>query len=269
MKQIETLSTLEGRSILRKIYQELRFDKQLSSISTLLLCWRICTHEREIFKYVNQEVTIIHPLGFFSGSSLWMEEILNRFYFSKINSFVYFGAAILLILIGIRRFTPDFDDNIVIAGVVFEALMLIFIFLVMLFSPPEETSSADTDKAEEQNSVSDLIIEVGEIATDFAAVVVNLEQLSDTMKNILVSQSQLIESVNKLAESNVMAVSPNPQLIDTMKNTNVALEEFRKTVNNLNIAAEILKREEIEIAVRKEVERILVNKVYINNENKE
>jgi hypothetical protein len=269
MKQIETLSSLEGRAILRRVYQELKFDKQLSSFSSLLLCWRICTHEREIFKYVNQDVTIVHPLGFFSGTALWMEEVLNRFYFSTINSFVYFGAAVLLILIGIRRFTPDFNDNIVIAGVIFESLMLVFMFLIMLFSPPEEVSLSGGEITDEQNSVSDLIIEVGEIATDFAAVVVNLEQLSDTMKSILESQSQLIESVKELAHSNVLAVSPNPQLIETMKNTNHALEDFRQTVNNLNIAAETLKREEIEIAVRKEVERVLVNKVYYNNENKE
>jgi len=261
MKQIETLSSLDGRALLWKIYHELRFEKQLSSFSTLMLCWRICTNEREIFKYVNQEVTIIHPLGFFVGTSLWMEEIVNRFYFSTINSFVYLGAAILLILVGLRRFTENFNDSYVLAGVAFEALMLIFMFVVMLFSPPDESTGVQNAAGEEENSVTDLILEVGEIATDFATVVVNLEQVSASMKGIMDAQGDLILSVNKLAEANTLAVSPNPQLMETMKSTNQALEDFRLSVNTLNIAAEALKREEIEIAVRKEVETILVNKL--------
>jgi hypothetical protein len=268
MKQIETLSSLEGRKLLWGIYQELRFEKQLSSLSTLLLLWRITTNEREIFKYVNQEVTVIHPLGIFGGTSLWMEEVVNRFYFSTINSFVYLGAAILLMLVGMRRFTENFNDTYVIVGVAFESLMLIFMFVVMLFSPPDEGTQVpgQNGNSDNENSVTDLIIEVGEIATDFATVVVNLENLSESLKEILYSQNQLISSVNKLAESNAMAVSPNPQLLETMKNTNDALQEFKNSVNNLNIAAEALKREEIEIAVRKEVERILVNKINRNNE---
>ena len=265
MKQLETLSSLEGRLLLAEIYQELRFEKLLSSVSTLLLCWRICSREKEIFRYVKQEITVIHPLGIFAGSALWMEEIVNRYYFSTINSFVYFGAAILLILIGIRRFTENFNDAIVIGGVIFEATMLIFMFLVMLFSPPEQGTKASSAETDEENSVTDLIIEVGEIATDFAAVVVNLEQLGDTMKNLVDTQRELIESVNQIATATSMAVSPNPELLDSMRATNTSLENFRETINNLNISAESLKREQIEIAVRKEVERILVDRVYMKS----
>lgn len=266
MKQIETLSSLEGRSLLTDVYNELRFEKQLSTLSTLLLCWRICTQEREIFKYVKQEVTVVHPLGFFSGSALWMEEIVNRFYFSTINSFVYLGAAILLVLIGVRRFSENFNDGIVIAGVIFEALMLVFIFLVMLFTPPEESPKKIQDQSDESNSVTDLIIEVGEIATDFASVVVNLEKMSDSIGSFVENQQQLIMAVNEVARTNVLAVLPNPALLETMQKTNEALDEFIKSVNHLNIAAEALKREEIEIAVRKEVERILVDKIYLKND---
>lgn len=267
MKQIETISSIEGRKLLKSVYHELKFDKQLSSISTLILCWRICTNEREVFKFVKQEVTIIHPLGFWSGTILWMEEIVNRYYFSTINSFVYLGAAILLVLVGLRRFTENFNDFYVIAGVIFEALMLVFMFVVMLFSPPDESTKIEEPNTEQENSVSDLIIEVGEIATDFATVVVNLEQLTESIKSIVDQQKELIESVNKLSETNIMAVSPNPQLLETMRNTNEALDKFKNTVTNLNLAAEILKREEIEIAVRKEVERILINNINIRNDS--
>jgi len=261
MKQIETLSSLEGRKLLWSVYHELRFEKQLSSFSTLLLMWRIATNERDIFKYVNQEVTVIHPLGFFGGTALWMEEIVNRFYFSTINSFVYFGAAILLILVGLRRFAENFNDNIVIAGVAFESLMLIFMFIVMLFSPPDETIELPEKENKEESDLQELVIEIGEIANDFATISVNIDKLTDSLKEILSSQHELINSVNKLAEANAMAVSPYPQLLETMQKTNDALNEFKDSVKNLNIAAEALKRDEIEIAVRKEIEKILVKKL--------
>ena len=260
MEQIETLSSVQGRRILFDIFQELRFEKQLSSFSTLMLCWRICTHEREIFRYVKKEVTVIHPLGFFSGSALWLEEIVNRFYYSTINSFVYFGAAMLLVLIGVRRFSDTLSDSVVIFGIGFEAMMLIFLFMVMLFSPQDE--SIKPKDADEQSSVTDLIIEVGEIATDFAAVVVQLEELGKKIEDLVVRQDDLVDSVNSIADVTAQAVAPNPGMLKAMEETNIALNEFKSTVEKLNIAADALRKEEIEFAVRKEVERVLVDKVY-------
>ena len=58
-----------------------------------------------------------------------------------------------------------------------------------------------------------------------------------------------------------MVVSPNPEMLENMKDVNIALKDLKNTVDNLNKAAESLKRDEIEIAVRKEVERILVDRV--------
>jgi hypothetical protein len=80
MKNIDTLSSLEGRATLAEVFNELRFEKQLSNISTLILSWRICVRERELFRYVKKDVTVLHPLGLISGTGLWMEEILVLFH---------------------------------------------------------------------------------------------------------------------------------------------------------------------------------------------
>src|SRR3989339_51889 len=261
MKNIDTLSSLEGRATLADVYNELRFEKQLSNLSTLILSWRICVRERELFRYVKKDVTVLHPLGLFSGTGLWMEEILNRYYFTTINSFVYFGAAILLVLIGLRRFTDYVNPDIVLAGIAFEALMLIFMFIVMLFTPSEELETLKAKTGDNQNTIEDLVVEVGEISRDFAASVVQLEKISDSFQEVLKQQSNLTILIGKPSESYSNASAPNPQMLEIMKETNHALNEFKNTVNNLNYAAELLKREEIEIAVRKEVERVLVNKL--------
>jgi hypothetical protein len=262
MKRIETLSSIEGRKLLREIFHELKYRKQLSGISALLLCWRICVSEREIFRYVKKEITVLHPLGIFAGTALWMEEIVNRFYFSTINSFVYFGAAILLTLIGVRRFSDHISEPMIIAGVAFEATMLIMIFIVMLFSPNDEIEDLpNEDTNGETDTVQELLLEVGEIGRDFAAVVVQLEKLSESYILIADLQKNMIDKLANIADNTSAAIAPNPQMLETMRETNLLLSEFKNTVEKLNISAESLKHEEIETSVRKEVERILVNKL--------
>ncbi len=261
MDKLETISSLEGRALLYDLFHEFRYEKQLSSFSTLALCWRICAHEKEIFRYSKKEVTIVHPLGYFSGTALWMEEIVNRFYYPTINSFVYLGAALLLVLIGIRRFSDSVTDGMVISGVIFEAMMLVFMFVVMLFTPNDESNVRPNKDGDEESSVTDLIIEVGEIATDFAAVVVQLEQMNNRLENLVQSQEDLMNSVNNIAEVTSLAIAPNPKMLEAMNETNSALIQFKDTVRELNFGAEALRREEIEFAVKKEVERILVDKI--------
>ncbi len=260
MRTIDTLSSIEGRRLLIEIFHELKYEKQLSTFSTILLCWRICTHEKEIFKYVKNEVTVIHKLGFFKGTALWMEEIVNRFYFSTINSFVYFGAAILLVLIGVRRFTEDVSDTVVFAGIAFEALMLVFLFVVMFFSP-QETDYSDSGDTGEDASMNDLIIEIGELSRDFASAVVKLERVEEMYGKLIDKQEVLIDSVNKAIDNTMMAVSPNTEMLQIMKETNNSLREFGNNIASLNNSVETIRKEQVELAVRKELEKYLSNRV--------
>ena len=211
----------------------------------------------DLSKYTKRGVEILHSLGLFQGTVLWMEEIVNRFYFSTINSFVYFGAAILLVIIGVRRFTDQIDNNIVIAGIAFEALMLVFIFIVMLFSPHD----TEPDDEENGDEADELITEIGELGRDFAAVVIQLENLGNSMVDVISRQNEILNAVDKIVEANTNATQPNPKMLEVMDKTNKSIEEFGETLKQLNSTAEMLKKEEIEMAVRREVERIIVDKV--------
>ena len=264
MKKIETLSTIEGRKVLIELFKELRYERQLSGFNVLLQTWRICVRERDLFRYMKDEVSVLHPLGFFSGTTLWMQEIVNRFYFTTINSFVYLGAAILLALIGIRRFSDHVSEQMIIGGVAFEAFMLIFMFIIMLFSPNDEV--LESGSKDDKSSSDDLIIEIGEIGRDIAASVTKLDDVTGAITQLIRQQVDMINLINQIAKNSADAVSPNPQMLDTMRVTNAVLEEFKNTVESFNAAAEKLKREEIELAVKKEVERIIVSRVNANLE---
>lgn len=262
MKKIDTMSSFSGRLLIQEIYQEMRYEKQRSSLSCLLDCWKICTHEKDINKYVDIKATILHPLGIWRGTGLWMEEVVNRFYFTTINSFVYFGAAILLVLIGLRRFSEKLDDNMVIAGIIFEALLLVFMFIVMLFTPNEEINLDKSNKENESDELKDeLLTEIGEISRDFAASVVNLEVISEKLEKVSKNQSLLLEKFSEISGNLANAVSPNPEMINAMKDTNSTLKEFTITVQMLNESAKKIHREEIENSVRKELEKIISEKL--------
>lgn len=263
MKKVDSLSSARGRLLLQELYYELKYQKQISSISILFIIWRICVYDADLSKYVKTEVSILHKLGFFRGTKIWMEEIVNRFFFSTLNSFVYFGAAVLLLLIGIRRFSESMDDNLVIAGVVFEALLLFFMFIVMLFTPDEDspTYSYSESTADPQE---ELLSEIGEIARDFAQSAVQLENLSEQLVRLNDNQEELINKIGNLTEAFINNSNPNPELINEMKLTNKELETFRHSLAELNATASSLKKEEVEFSVRKELEKIISNKVLIS-----
>lgn len=262
MKNIDNLSSLEGRALLSRIFKELKYEKQLRSSTILFTLWKICTYEKELFRYTKQDYTLVHPLGMFSGTSLWLEEIVNRYYFSTINSFVYFGAAILLVLIGVRRFSDNVSDTVVIGGIVFESLMLLLMFLVMLFSPNEQNDYDDEPgNGSSQETVEELILEVGEISRDFAAVSVQLDNISDSLNGMLDRQTELIEYISQIAKSNAEAVSPNPKMLEIMEQTNDSLSSLKDTVVDLNKGIKVIQKEEIEFAVKKEIEQLINNKL--------
>jgi hypothetical protein len=265
MEQLQTFSTMRGRMLLRDIVRELRYEKQVSSLTTLLTCWRLCTFEREVYRYSRRQVTIIHALGLFRGTALWLQEVINRFYFSTINSLVYLGAAILLVIVSANRFTDNVDNRFVIGGVLLEAFMLLILFVVMFFSPSDDTdvedNLADIADAGIGAEMREIVSEIGEISTDYANSTKKLDDVSSMLASIVERQDDLIGSVSELARVLGEASRPQPEFVETMRQTNLSLELFHSNVQALVEATHTLRREEVQRAVRVEVERILHNRM--------
>jgi methyl-accepting chemotaxis protein len=195
-----------------------------------------------------------------------LQEIVNRFYFSTINSLVYLGAAALLLIISAYRFTDKVDNRAVLAGVALEALMLFILFVVMFFSPSDDVESevsidADSGGGSANTDIRELITEVGEISADYAAFTERLDTVTSTLSGMISRQDELIGAVNEMARSVSLASTPQPEFIESMRQTNTALQAFQRNVHDLVDATHTLRREEIQRAVRVEVERMLANRV--------
>lgn len=262
MKKIDNFGSISGRRLLQDIFKSLRYEKQWSSFAALIATWRLATREIDLEQYTNEDVQIIHSLGFWRGTAVWLEEIVNRFYFSTINSFAYFGAAILLVLVGVRRFSDHVSDEIVIAGILFEAALLLFLFFIMLFTPNEEIAS--NDQREEFDFQKELLNEVGEISRDFAATTMQLENLTEKLNALISLQNEALAQISSIAKSFLDISQPNPEFVKILLQTNHSLLDFNDKIKLLNENISQIKQEEIKIAIRNELEQILSNKLARN-----
>jgi hypothetical protein len=250
MVTYETLATPPGRALLRDIYRDLRFEKHLGPLAALGLMWRICTQERDLFRTINRDVTVLHPLGIWSGTGLWMQEIVNRYFYSAINAFVYIGAAFLLVAIGLNRTKIIDSPGIVVAAIIVEASLLVVLFAVMFFTPPDD----DVMSAE---GARELLRELGEISRDYAAMAVQLEAIAGTLQDVVERQHEMSQSMQTSVDAAVQAVAPNPALMGAMTQTTDALTLFTSSVNTLGERLQAVERQEVERLVRIELEKLL------------
>ena len=254
MQKLDTIAGIEGRKFIHSIFRDFKFKRQLGAFQIITILWKICCFELDLKKYTGVDVVIRHRLGMIKGTSLWLEEILNRFYFSSALSFVYFGASILIIVVGVSRFTEIIPVEIVISSVVLESLMLVMIFVLMLFSPKDDSYFSESGDSDEG---TELLMEIGEIGRDLAAVVVQLEKLGENMVGISRQQQRMIDEFSGIGHSLRDTVSPNPEMLKQMKETNKELGEFTTNLSSLNLSLNDLKKENVESAVKIEISKII------------
>ncbi|MPM80089.1 hypothetical protein SDC9_127135 [bioreactor metagenome] len=138
--------------------------------------------------------------------------------------------------------------------------MLVFMFIVMLFTPNEDVSNLKNNN-ENENYEKELLEEIGEISRDFAVTSAQLDKITDHILAVVDRQSELTNTLLEIAKTNADVVNPNPKMIEIMNETNETLKDFKNNIIELNKTTNQLKQEEMKIIVRKEVERFLTNKI--------
>ena len=99
------------------------------------------------------------------------------------------------------------------------------------------------------------------INSSLAGAIIQIERINENFSIIASTQSRTNDALQLIAKSASDAVSPNPEMLETMKLTNEALSQLNHTVNELNKAAEKIKREEIQLAVKQELEKLISSKI--------
>lgn len=265
MTQLETLASVNGRSLLRDIYRELRFERQLGAMEALVTSWRICTREQELIRLTRRDIVILHPLGVWAGTRLWMQEIVNRFYYSAINAYVYAGAAFLLLAVGLNRTGVISAPSVVVAGIIIEAALLMVLFVAMYYTPPDEPEGSEKG-GEMAQVTNELLRELGEIGRDYAAMAVQLESIASSLTDLVERQDTVVASMRESVDTAVAAVAPNPELMTSMQVTSAALDRFAERVDALGERLRSMEQQEMERMVRAELERLLSRRILDKND---
>jgi hypothetical protein len=256
MPELDSLASPEGRNIYRSLYTTLRQQRQLGALETLRILWRIAVGERSLRNWGHDNITFRHKLGIVVGTRLWLEEIVSRYYYSTVVSFVYAGAAILLVVVGLRRFSGGISDTIVMLSIGLEALLLLLLFTVMFVSPAEDIRDPVVAQ------LDDIVREIGEIGREHAASTMALEKAASAMERLIGEAKRLADAAESAARAAATATSPAPETIVQLEAVNRALAELRTSIESLAIAARRIEHEAIESAVRAEVERLLAARVH-------
>jgi methyl-accepting chemotaxis protein len=258
--QLNSLDSINGRKLIRNIYFDLKYNKLITGLNLIFILWKICINKNNIVKYSSDNIEIAHSLGLIRGTSLWMEEIFNRYYFSTLNAFVYFGAAILLLLVGLRKFSTLINDTIVIAGFVLEASLLVLMFIFLLFNPKDELFEENDNS--KQTEKDELIDEIGEIARDFANASFQLEKMNNSFSFFEQSQKDMIFQLSELTKNIEKSLKPNNEMLETMKETNILFNDLKNNIQALNEEIQQSRLTNIETVIKNQLEKLLLVKIH-------
>ncbi len=204
--------------------------------------WRLCIRGDEAQEH--------QGLGLWRGTALWLEEVVHRYYFSQVNALVYFGAAILLVLLGVRRFSHNaLPEWFLFGAIALEALLLLALVVTLLFAPTESAHPSSPSNEELQWLLSDL----NELAQSYD------EQLQRWDRSL--ERLQQLESVTATLEQLATTLQntpvPSAELIEALRNLTDALHRTREGVAGLVQQLERLNQEQLRELVQQEVHRIL------------
>ncbi len=271
MEKIRSIASIEGRQLLRTAYEYLRLKAGRNSLAVLWTTWKLATTEKEFVNHIpNAEFTIEQPLGILRGTGVWLQEIVNRYYYPQVNALVYFGAALLLVLIGLNRFV-DLSKSFVIAGIILEASLLLLLFVVLLFTPvqiDQETapSSRSSDSALQTETIQlllkDLVNDIGDIAKDYLQATATLEKMTEALSEAVEHQREVLPQLQTIVHSIQQFFPPPPDLTAAIRQTAEALASLRQELVTLQESVAKLREENIREAVRKELEKIVSNRLH-------
>jgi septal ring factor EnvC (AmiA/AmiB activator) len=103
--------------------------------------------------------------------------------------------------------------------------------------------------------------EIGEISRDFAVTSSQLDKIISHLSAVINRQNDLTNVLLEISKTNADIINPNPKMIEIMNLTNDSLDEFNKNIASLNQTVNQLKREEVHIIVRQEIEKLLSSKI--------
>lgn len=221
-ESIKDLEIPEGRLILHEFYHDRRIQVKME-IAIVLECWRLCKRGTEIQLSDGRIILIENPLGFRLGTRVCIEEIIGRYYYNSVQGWVYFGAMVLLIFVGLRL-GGVIPERAALIGVGIEAFMLFLLAVVTYYSPSDDVSPSSYPLRSSDNLLSSINQSVQGM-TNAVSDLFRLISQTDMRQDVLLTR--LTEYISKVSAENTRLQ------IEKMGETNKNLRDFAETLREL------------------------------------
>ncbi len=229
-ESLKDLEIPEGRVLLNEFYHDRRIRHKIE-LATIQDCWRLCKRGTEVQFSDGRVIQIENPLGFRLGTRVCIEEIIGRYYYNSVQGWVYFGAMVLLIFVGLRL-GGVIPEKAALIGVGIEAFMLFILAVVTYYSPSEEIGggSVSFDLKKNPDTLLSSINQSVQGMTNAVSDLFRLISQTDMRQDVLLTR--LTEYISKVSA----------------ENTRLQIEKLEETNRNLMLFGETLGRLQNEIA---------------------
>ncbi|MCS7170006.1 MAG: hypothetical protein NZ949_05215 [Candidatus Kapabacteria bacterium] len=173
----------------------------------------------------------IPRLGWWRGTLLWWESVVAPFYSTWISAAVYFGAAVLLLFIGLRRFTHIVSNEAVVASLVLEAVLLVLLCLVLLASPPTTSPPASPQEWGEQ--IHNIAKDMDAIVSSADKVLTQHEKLLNCWSDSVQNQEELLRRFAETVASLQSMPQPGSALLNALEGVQQAVKKLDETLHQI------------------------------------
>lgn len=188
--------------------------------------------------------------GWWRGGIRWLEAVVVPFYMPWASGFVFLGAAVLLLLLGIRRFTGVIGEEPIIAAFVAEGFFLLVLFLLLLLAPGSPSSTRSDE-------LSTLVHDLNDIATDITRIVESHDQLLQRWQESTESQSIALQRLDQLLQKLQQLPLPGAALVAELQQLQQALSQLNATIRQTVDELQHWRNQQLQSLVQQELARIL------------
>jgi len=267
-QNIDNLASVAGRKYLQRYWYENTVVARRWKLALMLSCWRLCMFGRTLYlTEAEHPITIEHKLGLRVGTRVWMEEVCYKHFSNTVQAFVYLGAVVLLVFVGLR-FAELINERTALIGVGIEASMLFVLFIVMFYTPEDAYLNIDAEEPKVDNSAKEYLPlfreiydELQDIGTMNAALGRHLTEMANKQESYMkeLSQKFTYPSQNSVGKESV-------ELIAQLKKP---LDALSASMQEINANLRRITEKELEYLVRRELERVISGQKFSENGNSE
>lgn len=192
--------------------------------------------------------------GLWRGTLLWLEAVVVPYYGNWISAAVYFGAALLLLLVGLRRFSHLVGDGAIIAALAVESFLLLLLSLSLFAAAP---TAPATSAQELTDWVSQLAIDMTEMADSAGRILSQQERLLQQWQHFGQQQHTLLQHLATLSESLRHLPAPTAELLDALHALRQSLASLEQQLQRYSEELQHWRTQELQLLVRQELAQLL------------